>query len=71
MTDEDLDPAGVFPIRVTVFEEASGCNSFDVELVYSIEGLDDQTATGTVTGPFSVGGEAQVAPGNLYVEYSG
>ncbi|MFO7793909.1 MAG: hypothetical protein R6V35_02930 [Candidatus Nanohaloarchaea archaeon] len=71
VTDGDLDPGGVSSVTVTGFEESSGCNSFDIELVYSIEGLDDQSATGTVTGPFSVGGEAPIAPDNLFVDYSG
>ncbi len=71
VTDGDLDPGDTSGITITGFEQSEACNSFDIELLYSIEGLDDQRASGTLTGPFQVGGEPPVAPENLFVDYSG
>ena len=71
VTDGDLDPGDTSGITVTGFEESSGCNNIDIELLYSIEGLDNQRATGTLTGPFQTGGEPPAGPENFFVDYSG
>lgn len=71
VTDGDLDPGEVSSVTITGFEEASSCNSLDIQMVYSIEDLDDQRTSGTLTGAFQVGGEPPTAPENLFVDYSG
>lgn len=71
VTDGDLDPGDTSGITVTGFEQSRACNSFDIELRYSIEGLDNQRASGTLTGPLQVGGGPPVAPENFFVDYSG
>ncbi len=67
--DGELDPGSTSAIRVVGFEEAGECNNIDLEVVYSIETLDGQRSSGSLTGPFSVGGESPAAPDNLFVRY--
>ncbi len=71
VTDGDLDPGDTSGITITGFEEASSCKSLDIQMIYSIEDLDDQRASGTLTGPFQVGGEPPAGPENFFVDYSG
>lgn len=72
VTDGSIDPGDTSSITVSGFEESGECNSLDLEIIYSIEGLDNQAASGTLTGPYAVGdGEAPVAAENLYADYSG
>ena len=70
ITDGDLDPGQVSGINIAGFEETEGCNTLDLKLKYSIGSLTGQEATGTLTGPFRIGGAPPVAPGNLFVDYN-
>ena len=67
--DGEIDPGSTSAIRVDGFEEAGECNNIDLEIVYSIESLDGQRSSGSLTGPFSVGGESPAAPDDLFVRY--
>lgn len=52
--NQGLDPNSISPVTISGFTSTETCNSFNVEIVYSIESLDNRSVSGTITGPYRI-----------------
>lgn len=69
--DQNISPGREGSIEIEGFETTESCNEIDLAFVYSIDDLNNQKISGTLTGPYALGGEPPSSPQNLTANFTG